>query len=75
MKDEKYKESVIPSYIRARVAVEAGSAYSWYKYVGLDGEMVTMDTFGASAPAKLLFEKYGFTVENVVANALKVCKK
>lgn len=67
--DEEYKESVIPSYIRARVAVEAGSAYSWYKYVGLDGEMVTMDTFGASAPAKVLFEHYGFTVENVVEKA------
>ncbi|MBQ2714927.1 MAG: transketolase [Clostridia bacterium] len=67
--DEEYKESVIPSYTRARVAVEAGSAYSWYKYVGLDGEMVTMDTFGASAPAKVLFEHYGFTVDNVVEKA------
>ena len=72
---EKYKESVIPSAVRARVCVEAGSAYSWYKYAGLDGAIVSMDTFGASAPAKLLFEKYGFTVENVVEKALKVCNK
>ena len=71
----KYKESVIPSKVRARVCVEAGSAYSWYKYAGLDGAIISMDTFGASAPAKLLFEKYGFTVSNVVEKALKVCKK
>lgn len=69
--DEEYKESVIPYGIRARVAVEAGSSYSWYKYVGIDGEMVTIDTFGASAPAKTLFEHYGFTVENVVEKAFQ----
>ena len=67
--DDDYIEEVMPSYIRARVAVEAGSSYSWHKYVGLDGELVTMDEFGASAPAKVLFEHYGFTVENVVAKA------
>lgn len=72
---KKYKESVIPSKVRARVCVEAGSSYSWYKYAGLDGELVTMDTFGASAPADLLFEKYGFTVENVVEKAIKTAKK
>lgn len=70
-----YKESVIPSAVRARVCVEAGSSYSWYKYAGLDGAIIGMDTFGASAPAKLLFEKYGFTVANVVEKALAVCKK
>jgi transketolase len=71
----KYKESVIPSAVRARVCVEAGSAYSWHKYAGLDGAIISIDTFGASAPAKLLFEKYGFTVANVVEKALKVCNK
>ena len=71
----KYKESVIPSKIRARVCVEAGSSYSWYKYAGLDGKIISMDTFGASAPAKQLFEKYGFTVENVVKKALEVTNK
>lgn len=69
--DEEYKESVMPSYVRARVAVEAGSSYSWYRYVGIDGTLVTMDEFGASAPAKLLFEKYGFTVDNVVNKAIE----
>ncbi len=70
-----YKESVLPSSVRARVAVEAGSSYSWHKYVGFDGEIIGIDTFGASAPAKTLFAKYGFTVENVVEKALKVIKK
>lgn len=63
---ESYKESVLPSSVRARVAVEAGSPMSWYKYVGLDGKVIGMTTFGASAPAPLLFEKFGFTTDNVV---------
>ena len=67
---EKYKESVLPSNVRARVAVEAGASMCWYKYVGLDGKIVGIDTFGASAPAKKLFEKFGFTTETVV-NAVK----
>ncbi len=61
-----YKESVLPKNIRARVAVEALIDYGWGKYVGLDGATVTMTGFGASAPANTLFEKFGFTVENVV---------
>ena len=72
---EKYKESVIPSSVRARVAVEAGATLSWYKYVGLDGKIVGIDTFGASAPAKKLFEKFGFTVDAVVNAAKEVCGK
>ena len=71
---EKYKESVLPSAVRARVAVEAGATMGWYKYVGLDGKVVGIDTFGQSAPAKKLFEKYGFTVEKVVDAALSVVK-
>lgn len=66
-----YKESVLPSSVRARVAVEAGSDMPWYKYVGMDGKTVTMSTFGASAPAGLLYKHFGFTTENVV----KVCKE
>ncbi len=62
---EDYKESILPSSIRARVAVEAGASMSWGKYVGLDGEYICLDTFGKSAPAKELFEYYGFTPENV----------
>ena len=61
-----YKESVIPSSVKARVCVEAGSPYSWYKYAGEKGEIVAMSTFGASAPAPQLFKLFGFTVENVV---------
>ena len=53
----------------ARVAVEAGSAYSWDRYVGLDGETVCLDHYGASAPASVLFKEFGFTIENVVASA------
>ena len=70
-----YKESVLPSAVKARVAVEAGSSYSWYKYAGDCGEMVCMDTFGASAPAGKLFAHFGFTVENVVAKALASIEK
>ena len=71
---EKYKESVLPSSVRARVAIEAGAKNGWYKYVGLDGKVIGMDTFGASAPAKLLFEKFGFTVDNVVKTAKEVIR-
>jgi len=70
----KYKESVLPSKVRARVAVEAGATMCWYKYVGMDGKIVGIDTFGESAPAKKLFEKYGFTVDNVVNAAKEVIK-
>ena len=66
-----YKESVIPSAVKARVCVEAGSPYSWYRYAGDKGEIVAMDTFGASAPAGKLFEKFGFTVDKVVEKAYK----
>lgn len=69
---DKYKESVLPDAVRARVAVEAGSTVGWYKFVGLDGAVVGMDTFGASAPAEKLFEHFGFTADNVVAKAEEV---
>lgn len=61
-----YKESVLPKAVRKRVAVEALSDFGWGKYVGLDGATVTMTSFGASGPAKVLFEHFGFTVEHVV---------
>lgn len=61
-----YKDSVLLPDVRKRVVVEAGVSFGWGNYVGLDGKYVTMDKFGASAPAKVLFEKFGFTVENVV---------
>lgn len=64
-----YKESVLPSSVKARVCVEAGSPYSWYKYAGDKGEIVGINTFGASGPAAQLFKLFGFTVENVVEKA------
>ena len=61
-----YKESVLPAAVTKRVAVEAGIADYWYKYVGLNGKIIGMHSFGESAPAELLFQQFGFTVENVV---------
>jgi len=65
LQDQAYKNSVLPKGMK-RVAVEAGVTGGWYKYVGLDGAVVGMDTFGESAPALELFKHFGFTVENVV---------
>ena len=62
-----YKEQILPKAVRARVAIEAGTTTTWYKYVGLDGKVLGLDHYGASAPADLLFKRYGFTVENAVA--------
>lgn len=70
----KYRESVLPSSVRARVAVEAGRSASWYKYIGLDGEACCIDTFGMSAPANVMFEICGFTSDNVVKLAKKTIK-
>ncbi|WP_314730265.1 transketolase [Peptostreptococcus stomatis] len=69
-----YIEEVLPSAVRTRLAVEAANPMPWYKYVGLDGDVVAMDTFGASAPAKILFEHFGFTVANVVEKAKTLVK-
>jgi transketolase len=67
-----YREAVLPSWCRARVAVEAASVDYWGKYVGLDGATIGMTTFGASAPAPALFEYFGFTVANVVDTVKRV---
>ncbi|HET8912913.1 MAG TPA: transketolase [Ktedonobacteraceae bacterium] len=64
-----YKESVLPKSVTARVAIEAASPMGWEHYVGNTGNTVTLNHFGASAPAKTLFQQFGFTVENVVAKA------
>lgn len=69
---EDYKNSVLPKQVRRRVAIEAGIADYWLKYVGLDGAVVGMTTFGESAPADQLFEHFGFTVDNVVKTAQAV---
>ena len=70
--DKEYRESVLPSDVVARVAVEAGIADFWHKYTGFNGKIVGMTTFGESAPADQLFEMFGFTVANVVATAESV---
>ncbi len=72
--DQAYKDSVLIPGVK-RVAIEAGVADGWYKYIGLDGGTVCMSTFGESAPAGELFKEFGFTVENVVATANKVLGK
>jgi len=64
--DAAYKESILPASLTKRVAVEAGASFGWGKYIGLNGASVTLDTWGASAPGEQVFEKLGFTVENVV---------
>ena len=72
---EAYKNMILPPDSRVRLAVEAGSTQSWYKYVGIDGDVIGMDSFGASAPAEVLFEKFGFTAENVAAKAVALLDK
>ena len=72
---QSYKDKVLPPEVKARVCVEAGSPYSWYKYAGDCGEIIAMSTFGASAPAKKLFEMFGFTAENVVEKAFRSLNK
>lgn len=71
---KEYKERVLPMACRKRIAVEALTSFGWHKYVGLDGEVISLDHFGESGPANLLFKKFGFTVENVVEKALNLLK-
>lgn len=70
--DAIYKESVLPSDVLPRIAIEAGIADFWYKYVGLDGRIIGMETFGESAPAVDLFKEFGFTVERVLEVAAEL---
>lgn len=70
--DESYKQSVLPADVTARVAIEAAASDFWYKYVGFDGRIIGMTTFGESAPGGALMEHFGFTVENAVTTALEL---
>jgi transketolase len=72
---QNYRDEVLPPTVRKRLAVEAASPQSWYRYVGLDGDVVGLNHYGASAPAKILFEKFGFTPENIVQRALTLLGK
>ena len=69
-----YQESVMPKAVRARLAVEAAADFGWHKFIGLDGDIICMDGFGASAPAGVLFKDFGFTVEHVVEKAMALVK-
>ena len=71
---KEYKESVLPTAVRARLAVEAASSFGWHKYVGIDGDVVAMEGYGASAPFAKLFETYGFTAQNIAARAEALLK-
>jgi transketolase len=70
--DESYRQCVFPADVRARVSVEADSVFGWERYVGLDGAIIGMTTFGASAPAKDLFKKFGFSTDHVIQVAKEV---
>lgn len=71
---EEYQQQVLPRYVTARLAVEAGLTDGWHRYVGDQGRVIGIDHFGASAPAAVLFEKFGFTVDNIVDQALQMAK-
>lgn len=71
---EEYKESILPKAVRARVSIEAAADFGWAKYVGLDGKSIAMNGFGASAPADVLFEKFGFTVDHITDTVKSLIK-
>ncbi|MEN8194254.1 MAG: transketolase [Bacteroidota bacterium] len=70
-----YKESVLPSNVKNRISIEAAVKMGWEKYVGLDGDCISLETYGASAPYQTLYEKYGFTVDNIVEKGKKLIEK
>jgi transketolase len=72
---DSYKESVLPKNLKARVSIEAGVGIGWHKYVGDNGEIISLEHFGASASAGTLFKEYGFTPENIVAAAKRTIAK
>lgn len=72
MQSDEYKESVLPKTCAKRIAVEAGSSFGWHKYVGFDGEIISIDSYGVSGKYSELFKKYGFTAENVLEKAKSI---
>jgi len=69
--DESYRDSVLPKAVKKRVTVEAGTSFGWAKYAGDEGIIISVDTFGASAPGDLIMKNYGFTIEHVTSAALR----
>ncbi|MCS7011876.1 MAG: transketolase, partial [Anaerolineales bacterium] len=74
MQDEAYRQSVLPSYIHKRLAVEAGVTLGWERWVGERGAVIGVSTFGASAPYQEIYRHYGLTVERIVARALDMMR-
>ena len=72
---QEYRDQVLPPEVKARLAVEAGSPLGWHQWVGNQGDVIGITVFGASAPAKENFKRYGFTVDNVVQRAKKLVGK
>jgi transketolase len=72
--EQAYRESVFPPQLIKRLAVEVGIAQGWWKYVGSQGSVLSIEKYGASAPAEKIFEEYGFTVENVTARVFEILK-
>ncbi len=75
MQKEGYRKEVLPPEVKARVSVEAGSTMGWHRYTGTDGRIIGIDRFGASAPYRVLFERFGFTAENIEKEALRLLEK
>jgi len=73
--DTNYRDAIIPPSVKKRAAIEAGTSFGWHRYVGDEGMVICIDQFGASAPYKVLAEKFGFTAENVAAKVLEYLKK
>jgi transketolase len=69
---QRYKDTVIPPSITKRIGIESGISLGWDRYIGTEGKMIGLDHYGASAPANILMEQFGFTGENVLQTALKI---
>jgi transketolase len=70
-----YKKAVLPDSVTNRLAVEAASPFGWDKYVGVNGDVIGIESFGASAPGEVMMEKFGFTVENIANRALSLVQR
>src|SRR5699024_9012064 len=75
VQSEEYRKEVLPPAVKNRLAVEAGASLGWYKWIGTDGDLITIDRFGASAPYQKNTEEFGFTVENIIDKTLKMIRK
>ena len=70
-----YRRSVLPPQIRARLSIEAAATIGWERYVGLDGKVIGLERFGTSAPGKIILKRLGFSIENIVKEALELLKR